>query len=511
MIKYKLKQNNEYIWKSIEPYFNGIDIDMSKLDKQLDLFLAWALNKGVGYIEACTGFGKTIEAIIAIIRFNLRNPQGKTIIVVPNSSLLKDWVDPKNGHIKNFNLQNVKVYVVNTYTMSDVDRDCDFLIIDEAHRYAREESQYFSSTIKLTKYKYLMALSATLGAQEKKFLESFNIPKIGEVTLEEAEKNGWISKFVIFNYGVDLGEEDDEQSKRLTKLHNQYYAKFNFDFYLATACNVGDNIYFKHKGNGTTMTGKQWRQQVANQFNLTEKDVRKDAGLWLTYMRERKTFLHKAYSKEEAVVDILNNVGLKAIVFSEYTEIVDNIQKRIGKESICYHSNIQSLIYSDISLNNIIGKSVKTISGTKYKIDNDTKLYEFKEVKKKYPNAIKLSGEKLKNKIKKDFETDKYRVLLTSKALDEGYNCKNIEMGIIHSGSSLKRQTIQRFGRILRFVDGKVAIIVNIYVKDSQDEKWLNERLKGISSSKINWVTSANEINHFLRNNLIEETQDFVV
>jgi superfamily II DNA or RNA helicase len=48
------------------------------------------------------------------------------------------------------------------------------------------------------------------------------------------------------------------------------------------------------------------------------------------------------------------------------------------------------------------------------------------------------------------FREGRYRVLVTSKVLDEGVDVPDAELGIIVSGTGSKREFIQRLGRLLR-------------------------------------------------------------
>lgn len=474
------------IWNSIKDYFDQDKLDFSKLNKQLELYTYWVKGGAIGYLEAVTGFGKTMVAIIAIMRFNRKAPNKKIIVVVPNTNLKDDWINPKYGYINTFFLRNIDVYVVNTYTMSNINRECDFLVLDEVHRYLGE-SEYFSTVIKKTNYKYLLALSATLGNPEKEFLEKYNVPRIAEITLQEAESNGWVSNFMIYNIGTELESEEREQLGKLDDLHNKYYSYFGHDFELANACQKKDNQRIYHKKKNQYKTAKEWRKEVASSYNTSEAQVRKWAGLWFYYMRERKTAIHKASSKTQMLEQILNKFDKKTIVFSEYTEIADTIHQRMPHIAKTYHSNVPTQIYLN---NNVIGEG---IGDNKYKL-YDGRVMCWRDLTRVIPGAERYGGNKLKAKIKKDFEDNKFKYLLTSKALDEGFDCKDIELGIIHSGSSVKRQGIQRIGRIIRTYKNKFAIIINIYVKNSQDEKWLNSRLKGLPPSKIRWIDKLEEI-----------------
>jgi superfamily II DNA or RNA helicase len=78
-----------------------------------------------------------------------------------------------------------------------------------------------------------------------------------------------------------------------------------------------------------------------------------------------------------------------------------------------------------------------------------------------------------------DFKSNKTNILLCVKALDEGINVPLCDMAIIVAGNKTSRQIIQRLGRVLRKKD-KEAVIYQIYVKDSIDVKYINERMKYI-------------------------------
>ena len=89
------------------------------------------------------------------------------------------------------------------------------------------------------------------------------------------------------------------------------------------------------------------------------------------------------------------------------------------------------------------------------------------------------------------FNTGKARIINTARALDEGFDVPGVELAIISSGSSSPRQDVQRTGRAIRFVEGKVGYIVNLYMPDTQDEKWMRKRQK--NSTNIQHVQSLDQ------------------
>ncbi len=60
------------------------------------------------------------------------------------------------------------------------------------------------------------------------------------------------------------------------------------------------------------------------------------------------------------------------------------------------------------------------------------------------------------------FKEGRYRVVVTSKVLDEGVDVPDASVGIILSGSGSRREFVQRLGRLLRKKEGKRAILYEV-------------------------------------------------
>ena len=77
-------------------------------------------------------------------------------------------------------------------------------------------------------------------------------------------------------------------------------------------------------------------------------------------------------------------------------------------------------------------------------------------------------------------------VLLTCRALDEGFDLPDIEVGIVASMTKSPRQRIQRLGRILRKKDGKTAEIKTIHTV--HEEEMLEQEAEGlVGADSIRW------------------------
>ncbi|AEE94291.1 nucleotide excision repair helicase, Xpb1 [Acidianus hospitalis W1] len=88
-------------------------------------------------------------------------------------------------------------------------------------------------------------------------------------------------------------------------------------------------------------------------------------------------------------------------------------------------------------------------------------------------NTLLISGKMSKNERKKILDTFKFMksgILTLTTVGDEGLDIPDASVGIIVTGTSSRRQFIQRLGRILRPVNGKRAILYEIIVSGTQEE-----------------------------------------
>jgi len=84
------------------------------------------------------------------------------------------------------------------------------------------------------------------------------------------------------------------------------------------------------------------------------------------------------------------------------------------------------------------------------------------------------------------FKNDTIKVLCSTKALNQGLDVPDANMGIICGITSKSLPMIQRVGRLVRFQEGKTGEIIILYVKDSQEEKWLKNSTKNLDN--VNWM-----------------------
>ena len=101
------------------------------------------------------------------------------------------------------------------------------------------------------------------------------------------------------------------------------------------------------------------------------------------------------------------------------------------------------------------------------------------------PNAMSYHSKKTKKQKElalESFKDGSINVLCSTKALNQGFDVPDANMGIICGITSKSLSMIQRVGRLIRFQEDKIGEIIILYVADSQEEKWLKNAVKNLKN-----------------------------
>lgn len=234
----------------------------------------------------------------------------------------------------------------------------------------------------------------------------------------------------------------------------------------------------------------------------------------LIYFIDQKQAIAEGYNARYDVVNVGVRLGRVAQQQYDYwqTKINDNfpvfnrnymlVQQEARSGNIMACVLMKAFNKRKAILNNSIEKVLKCGEIVK-EHQNDGKIIVFNELIKVTTAVYKLlkhegvnvgvlqskHSAKQRKEIIVDYDSGKFNVLVCCRVLDEGLNVKDASIAIVVSGNSTTRQAIQRTGRVLRPMEGKTATLFNIYVKDTQDEVWLEKRLRGLKGyDSIKWV-----------------------
>jgi superfamily II DNA or RNA helicase len=457
-------------------------IDILKYIRQLRAIVKWKRNPR-GTIVAATGVGKTFMAYIAIAKMLKFRPNGKTVIIVPTRPLKDQWEE----QIKALGLRGCEVYVVNTIALGTLRIKTDLLVIDEIHLMAADK---FSLIFSHIRYDWILGLTASLERLDGRHVLLQNkAPICDTITQREAIENGWISDFIEINLPVRLTRKDKEELEALNKKVRQYMSKFG-DLNTMHNCMVPENA---------RIYAKAYYPQE-DEDRMAEL-IKVQAIQGSRYIHMRQEFICNTEHKIAVAVELIQRLNLRTITFSQSTKYADEVVKLLGSSARAYHSNLETeILLIDKKKSYKTEKSALNFASSK----SGGKVVKIgpKEFEVKWSEPKPVGAETLKKLAVKWFKEGKIHRVCTAKALDQGFDVRDAEMGVEGSRSRNPTQRIQRTGRIARnftYKDGtkKRGIYINLYIPNSTDEKKLLESQS--KSENVVTLQSIDEVISFVK------------
>jgi superfamily II DNA or RNA helicase len=174
------------------------------------------------------------------------------------------------------------------------------------------------------------------------------------------------------------------------------------------------------------------------------KQDRRNALMFYKAIRDRGAVPKKAINKLDLTKEIIELFeNRRVITFSESNNFTDQIYNRLGNIALRYHSGI---------------------------------------------------SKPLRAKILEVFRSGLKRVLCSTKGLNAGLDVPGVSLGIINGLNSKALPLIQRVGRVVRFEKNKLGYIFIIYVKNSQEEVWLNNAISQMNTKNIMFINNLTEV-----------------
>jgi superfamily II DNA or RNA helicase len=225
-------------------------------------------------------------------------------------------------------------------------------------------------------------------------------------------------------------ELDDDDKEKYDKMHKEFNKHFaTFNF----------DFEFAMK----CIINKDARQELATKLGWTLQRVDASVFNWNRNMRLRKEFLYHIDSKINAAIEITNVLGMQTILFGQSIAGADKINVALGDKCVEYHSKITA---------KTLKENLKRLRDGRTKVD----------------------------------------YISSAKGLEAGFDLPNLQLGITWSRTSKALRATQTLGRILRKVEGKTAYFIELYVPETQDERWLQSSLKG--QKNVLWLNSINQV-----------------
>ena len=472
-----------------------MQIDKSKLKRQELAVERWRNSKehgsssnGFGTIWHPTGMGKTFTSLYLVCnKFLDKSPNSSIIVLVHRDELQKQWIKRLSEFVKETHSTQIVVRTVQYFIQNKTNPTCDLLIVDEVHKFYGEDYFCYVDGTKL-KRQFLLCLTATLTDKEKRHekLQNIGCSVVDHILEDEAIRKGWVSKYVEYNLGIDLTKEEIEQYNEVSDYIEENLSKFHpYRFKGAQKVLSGDKEY----------TGFQyalmWAKKMGYNKDIDTDEQREINEMWnpntiigyaknaMKGIRQRKDFLYTCKTKFDTVVEIIDKFkeDYKIMSFSESTFFADRLFKVLNNKEpdscVVYHSQLSSRPLKDSN-----GDWIRIKSGPN---KGKKKMHGIKTLKKIYTNL---------------FINNIVKILSTAKALNEGFDCPDINFSVISSRTTNFNDQKQRKGRTIRIIPSKpksTMILVNVYIKGTRDYDLLKKAQSKDTNRKY-WINNINQI-----------------
>lgn len=472
---------------------------MTKTERQNIGIKTWRGFKGKGTLNYVPRFGKTEIANRTSKTILEKYPSVQIIAVAPNEITYKNLVNKLDGKV----IVTTRARIINDEEL--LNSKPYLLIIDEIHRFL--ESQHHCILNIDAKFK-LGLTGNKLDKKDKEILSKYGFPVIDTISEDDAIINNWISEYLEYNIGVEIEDYKKDLyvslSDKISSILNTYkdcYKVFNNqigfklidnDTDLMFALFGGKKYFDKQAQRFVTFKGDVIRNILAKAYNW-DKDMPLEtvrqkqiddhfnpsntfntAVIFGRIVRERNSLIIDSKNKIEMAIEIYKANPVVTMIFNESTNMANLISNAIGIEAIEYHSAIE----------------------TKFVIDPITKDY----FRNKKGEPIKFGLTRMKKLAIEGINNGTFNVICTAKSLNEGLDIPKLQQIITTGGTTSVGTHLQRTARA-KTIDpnnnSKIAIIINVYIKDfeydgriieSRDLQKLKQRQKDVNAYYVDTI-----------------------
>ncbi len=409
-----------------------MNINKKKSECQSEALNAWHKRGCRGTLQLCTGAGKTYAALRAIKWIFKFKPDANILIICP-TEIIRDDTFPKE--FKKWKMTGLlkKVDLKCIQTVYKYENEhYDLIVADEFHNYLPEKDDYKSRL-----YEY------------HKFFERNTYDKILGLSAWIPEKKRMVARKIApicYTLTTDEGVRKGIISPYvefnvpiiLTGEEKAAYARVQMAYFNLERQLGGFKAFDTASKLMKSIGAIAIKDRTKKQMDDYQLAIR-----FYKMMHKRKTLLYNIGSKADVVLDLIDFLKIeKSVIFSQSTLFADLLCHN-RDDIIAYHSKVKDR-----------SKSMKRFNDKRTKVNH----------------------------------------LSTCMAVNEGMDLPKLPVIIIASRTSGAKTHIQRRGRCLRFEEGKVSYVFNLYLKDTQDEKWLIKSQSTTAPENIIFVNSVNEV-----------------
>ena len=383
---------------------------------------AW-MKKGKGILSIATGGGKTLTALVAASNVSSREEKLLIVIAVPTKALLNQWSD---------DVRSFSVIPQNTYGSSK--REVKRVLKGQIRKLRHEVSH--NEVVVLTHEALksdLIVIMEEASMTMPIMLIGDEVHNLGSIGFQAEARN-------CFKYLMGLSATHVRQFDECgTEFLINYFGEVVYDFPLEKAigrCLVPYD-YHVHKVQLDDDEQEQWSdltdkiRKLSYAAELDDGNSEKER--WKLLCLQRRRIVEAASGKISRLVKIL-------------PKNKNEIQRTLF---FCTDKNPEQLE----ALNEVLSK----------------RAVNFHQV-----TAEETSSPKTLSRIVQSFEAGEFQVLTSKRVLDEGFNIPQTETAYFLASNTVKRQWVQRLGRVLRLSPStqKEKAVVHDFVVIPKLDSW---------------------------------------
>lgn len=403
---------------------------------QGDAVEAWLKNNKRGILSIATGGGKTLTSLVAATIVNQNEDALLLVIAVPTTALLNQWAED----VRNFSIEPINAY---KKSKSAIKRELKVASRNLRHGYSNSE-----------------VLLITHDALRSELVESFfDISKSISIMLigDEVHNLGSAGFEKVapdcFKYRMGLSATYERQfDEEGTNFLLDYFGKVVFDYPLERA--IGECLvpydYFVHEVYLTADEEDEFAElsfqikKLSYAFTKPDGDPSKER--WKLLCLKRRRVIESAEQKIKVFSKLLpdNKDEIKrSLIFctDKYPEQIEQVNSVLNARAINFHQ-----------------------------VTKD-----------------ETAQPKLLKRIVESFNNGELQILTSKRVLDEGFNVPQTETAFLIASNTVRRQWIQRLGRVLRLspkTEKRKAVIHDFMVLPAIKDDSVDEELVSLIRSE---------------------------
>lgn len=374
---------------------------------------AWFENKGRGILSIATGGGKTLTALVAATLVANHEESLLIVIAVPTLALLNQWA----SDVRDFNVEPLISQTVPTDKLGQQINGC----IRRLRLGATKCEVIIATHDGLKSDRFIKLLSSAKSCTSLMLIGD-EVHNLGSTGFQNSASE-------IFEYRLGLSATFERQfDEEGTQFLLDYFGPVVFEFNLESAigiCLVPFD-YYVHLVNLNNEEQNEWLELTYEikrlNYAFELPDGTKEKERWKILCLKRRRIIENAIGKVFALESAL-------------PKNKDDIRRTL---IFCTDKYPEQLM----SVNNLL-------------INRNIIFHQITSEESSNKNVLK--------KLIDEFYNDKLQVLTSKRVLDEGFNIPHIESAYMLASNTVKRQWIQRLGRVLRKSDKTNKIKATIH------------------------------------------------